>query len=237
MLTQNITPIGYISTPFTEKFGIPRQPAVAEDIEGTIQFTPEYCNPDFLRGIEQFSHLWLIFSFHQHVAHASTPLVRPPRLGGNKKIGVFASRSSFRPNHIGLSLVRYASHTYANGQLHLTVKDIDLLNQTPILDIKPYIAYSDKPTTAYSGYAETPPPQPLNITYTLAAQHQLNQRQEQYPQLAFILAKVLPADPRPAYKRAHSDEKQYALRLWDLDILWHVRDSAVVVEQIKKFED
>ena len=229
-------PIAFIQTPFTQKFGIPRQSHLALNIEGTINFQPEYCNPDYLRGIEQFTHLWLTFGFHQHFNQASSPLVRPPRLGGNKKVGVFASRSSFRPNPIGLSLVRNKKVKVTGGQLQLVVADIDMLNGTPIFDIKPYIPYSDNATQANAGYAEQIPKASLTVTFSNEADSHLKAWQSQYPDLKHLLITMLSLDPRPAYKKTATDEKTYALCVYDLDVEWRVIDDRVLITQIMPIE-
>lgn len=222
-------PIGFIKTPFREKFGIPRQPALAPNIQGRVVFTPSFNHPDFLRGIEQFSHLWLLFNFHQHQRHQPSALIRPPRLGGNTKIGVFASRSSFRPNGIGMSLVSYHSHQFEQGQLSLTVGGIDLVNDTPILDIKPYVAYSDAQDNAKCGYATPTPQTKLHVEFSPSAQQQLQQRQSQYPSLAEDIETLLSLDPRPAYKQASKDTKEYSIWLYDVDIKWQVQQNTVIV--------
>lgn len=151
-----IKPIAYIKTDFREKFGIPRQSGRVKSLTGEIIFLPEYRNPDALRGIEQFSHLWVIFDFSDFHRDEWSPTVRPPRLGGNTRVGVFASRSPNRPNPIGLSCVRLISvnRTEKNGTT-LTVGGIDMLDGTPVLDIKPYIPYSDAPENPTGGYADT----------------------------------------------------------------------------------
>lgn len=150
-----ISPIAYIRTDFTEKFGIPRQSGLVESLRGRIVFLPEYRNPDALRGIEGFSHLWLLFDFSKARGGAWSPTVRPPRLGGNRRIGVFASRSPYRPNNIGLSSVRLIGieQTENEGQV-LIVAGADLLDMTPIFDIKPYLPFTDSHPDAVGGYAD-----------------------------------------------------------------------------------
>ena len=127
----NIQPIGKIHTPYKEKFAIPRQPGLAKSAQGKIIILEKFNYPNYLRGIEQFSHLWLLFHFHQTADKGQSPLVRPPRLGGNQKLGVFATRSTFRPNGIGMSVVEFGSVSYQNNQLSLIVQGIDLLDAHP----------------------------------------------------------------------------------------------------------
>ena len=138
-----IKPIAYIKTDFKEKFGIPRQSGRVKELKGTIIFEKEFNDKDFIRGIEEFSHLWLIFGFSKANKDKISPTVRPPRLGGNKRVGVFASRSPFRPNSLGLSAVKLLSVSYGE-RISLTVSGVDLLSDTPIYDIKPYLPTFDR---------------------------------------------------------------------------------------------
>jgi len=150
-----VTPIAHIHTDFKDKFGIPRQSGRVPSLEGRIVFLPQYRNPDALRGLEGFSHLWLLFDFSLSHREQWSPTVRPPRLGGNKRIGVFASRSPFRPNPIGLSAVRLLRIEYSESEGGiLIVGGCDLLDGTPILDIKPYLPFSDCHPDAIGGYAD-----------------------------------------------------------------------------------
>lgn len=229
----SISPVGFIETPFQEKFGIPRQPAVAEKILGRIFFCEACNNVDYLRGIEHFSDLWLIFGFHQHFASETSALVRPPRLGGNQKIGVFASRSSFRPNHLGMSKVKYVAHGLDNGQLWLSVAGVDLLSGTPIYDIKPYLNYTDSAPAAASSYAASKPAKTMSVEYSALAGQQLAKWQQQYTDLAELIQRILEQDPRPAYKqKLANDNKCYGLRLYRLDIQWQVHKDTVLINAI-----
>lgn len=225
-------PIGKIETPFTQKFGIPRQGSLAKGIVGIINFEPNYCNIDYLRGIEQFSHLWLTFGFHQHLEKVAQPLVRPPRLGGNEKIGVFASRSSFRPNPLGLSLVKNKEVIASEGNLKLVVEGVDLLCGTPIFDIKPYIPYSDTATGAAAGYASEMPDTRTTVTFTDTSLQQVHASQDKYPDLMNIIITMLKCDPRPAYKKKKSDEKLYIMSVYDLDVMWIANENNIVVKDI-----
>ena len=232
----SFNPIATIQTPFREKFGIPRQASLSQGVTGTLLFTKAYNNPDFLRGIEAFSHLWLTFVFDRHIEQETSALVRPPRLGGNAKIGVFASRSSFRPNPIGLSLVKYVSHTFSNGQLSLTVSGVDIVDQTPILDIKPFIAYSDNADGAQCSYAEEVPTQRLNVSYSKHADEQIAALSTRYPRLKETINTMLGYDPRPAYKHDKVDSKIYKVGVFDLDITFTVEGTESRVSKIEKVE-
>jgi tRNA-Thr(GGU) m(6)t(6)A37 methyltransferase TsaA len=220
-MTINIQPIGKIHTPYKEKFAIPRQPGLAKSAEGTITFFEGFNDPNYLRGIEQFSHLWLLFHFHQTADKGHSPLVRPPRLGGNQKLGVFATRSTFRPNGIGMSVVEFGAVSYQNNQLILTVKGMDLLDGTPIVDIKPYVPYADSIPQASGGMAQHSP-ELMAVTFTEQALGQLKKLEQRYPALDSLIRDVLSQDPRPAYhKETHSD-KTYGMTLYDLNIQWQV---------------
>ena len=220
-MTINIEPIGNISTPYKEKFGIPRQPGLVKSAQGVITFFEAFNDPNYLRGIEQFSHLWLLFHFHQTADKGHSPLVRPPRLGGNKKLGVFATRSTFRPNSIGMSVVEFGTVSYQNKQLCLTVKGMDLLDGTPILDVKPYIPYADIIPQAFGGVAQLTP-EVMVVTFTTQAKKQLKSLENRYPALTSLIQEVLSQDPRPAYHKDSHIDKIYGMALYDLNIQWQV---------------
>ena len=232
-MTINIQPIGKINTPYKEKFAIPRQPGLAKSAEGVITFFDEFNDPNYLRGIEQFSHLWLLFHFHQTAGNGHSPLVRPPRLGGNQKLGVFATRSTFRPNSMGMSVVEFGAVSYQSKQLILTVKGIDLLDGTPIVDIKPYLPYADSVPLASGGIAQNSP-ELMAVTFTEQAHEQLSQLEKHYTALGLLIQEVLSQDPRPAYhQNAHLD-KIYGMTLYDLNIQWQVINLKNVVLAIQK---
>lgn len=227
-MTHPITPIGYISTPFSQKFSIPRQGVSLSPAMGTIVFSDMIDVVQATDGLEAFSHLWLIFTFSENISHGFKSKVRPPRLGGNKKVGVFASRSSFRPNGIGMSVVKNMGLKDKN----LLVEGVDLLNNTPILDIKPYIPYADSIPNASAGFANEKPQNTLIVRYTDKARKQLNIFQNDYSDLPTLIQAVLEQDPRPSYKRNKTDTKIYTVRLYNLDISWHVEDIYVHIIQI-----
>ena len=152
-----ISPVGIIESPYREKFSVPRQSGLASNVSSRIRILPPYDTEDAFRGIGEFSHLWLIFGFSLIEDHSFRPLVRPPRLGGNTRVGVFASRSPFRPNSLGLSSVRNGGVSRDGGKLYLTVFGADLVSGTPVYDIKPYIRFSDSHPDAVSGFAREEP--------------------------------------------------------------------------------
>jgi len=185
-----LTPIAYIQTEFTEKFGIPRQSGLVPGLRGTIRFTPEFRQAETLRGLEDFTHLWLIWGFSE--ASGWTPTVRPPRLGGNTRLGVFATRSPYRPNPLGLSAVEIERIEQDKAIIH--VRGADLLDGTPIYDIKPYIPYADSIPTAKGGFADTAPGTVLQVQVPDAALAKLP------PDRQSALMQVLALDPRPSYQ-------------------------------------
>ena len=231
-MSLTVSPIGKIKTPYKEKFAIPRQPGLATAALGVIEFEGACNDPNLLRGIEQFSHLWLIFQFHQTTAQGWSPLVRPPRLGGNEKLGVLATRSTFRPNNLGLSVVEFVDSEFRNGQLTLTVKGTDLLCGTPIVDIKPYIPYADSISDAQAGYANEAPLKALNTVFSDLAAAQIQQHEKSYPQFKSLIEQVLAQDPRPAFHRSHNSERVYGTRLYDFDVRWQVINNVNHVMEV-----
>ncbi|TDF39559.1 tRNA (N6-threonylcarbamoyladenosine(37)-N6)-methyltransferase TrmO [Alteromonadaceae bacterium M269] len=221
MSTDNfeITPIGFISTPFKQKFGIPRQSGIAGSAIGKIQIAKPFNDINAFRGLEKFSHIWLTFCFHLHRDKAWSPLIRPPRLGGNEKIGVFASRSTFRPNNLGQSVVSLKKIERVKNDIWLTVGGIDLLDQTPIVDIKPYIPYADSIPYAEAGYASKPPKVCDKTEFSELAQKQLISISKKYPDIATLIHQLLSQDPRPAYKDKE-DDREYTMSLYDFDVRW-----------------
>ena len=192
---QSVIPIATIHTGFSTKFGVPRQSGLGPSIKATIEFSPEFRNADALRGLEGFSHIWLIWEFSEAVREQWSPTVRPPRLGGNTRLGVFATRSPFRPNPIGLSCVRLDSIELStpNGPI-LHVSGADLMDGTPIYDIKPYIPYTDCQPQATAGFTASVSMPELNVTIPdqLAAKIK--------PQTLDALRGILAQDPRPHYQ-------------------------------------
>lgn len=235
MTTSELEIIAKVHSPFKEKFGIPRQPRLANAALADIVFEPHFNHPDFVTGIEQHSHIWLLFLFHQNLHQGYKSLVRPPRLGGNEKLGVFATRSTFRPNGIGMSAVKLIDNKFLNGQLVLTVEGADLLSGTPIVDIKPYIPYSDCISNAHSELAQEQEAESLTVNFSELARSQLtNLHSTQYPTLPQLIEQVLQQDPRPAYKKQKQDDKEYGIRLYDLNIKWRVQGQVCVVLKIEQ---
>lgn len=230
-----VRPIGVLRSCFPEKFGIPRQPGLVSQAEGIVRLYAPYDREEAFRGLEHYSHLWLTFIFHQSPATGWSPTIRPPRLGGNQRLGVFASRSPFRPNRLGLSAVRHEGLVRDDQGLYLKVSGIDLVDGTPILDIKPYLPYADALSDAVSTLAE-PPPALLEVRFSAAAQAAIDSlSQPEAGQLQRLIAEVLGRDPRPAYRRGKTDRHCYGFRLHDLNIRFSVREPVLTVSEIVKF--
>lgn len=228
----NLTPIARVHSPWKQKFGIPRQPNLVPEAEGELQFAPEFADPNSLRGIEQFSHLWLLFAFHATAAQGWSATVTPPRLGGSERVGVFATRSMFRPNPIGLSVVEFAGVEQRGRELFLKVRGLDLLDGTPILDIKPYLPWADALPDARAGFAAGAPHSPLQVRFTPEAQAQLQHWQQQYPQLEALVTKVLQQDPRPAQHVRSDSAREFAMLLYELNIRWRCSGSLCEVLEL-----
>ncbi|MGN0999256.1 MAG: tRNA (N6-threonylcarbamoyladenosine(37)-N6)-methyltransferase TrmO [Faecousia sp.] len=219
--------IARMHSDFATKFGIPRQSGLVEELRSTIVFEPEFRNPDALRGIDGYSHLWLIWQFSEAVRTGWSPTVRPPRLGGNTRMGVFATRSPFRPNNLGLSSVRLlgVESTEKYGTV-LHVGGADLMDGTPIFDIKPYIAYSDSHPDATGGFTDTAGAFLLQVRFP----RELLELLPEDKRSAAI--GVLSHDPRPSYQR--SPGRVYVLTFAGFDIRFTVEDNTLTVENVIK---
>ncbi|MBD1575133.1 MULTISPECIES: tRNA (N6-threonylcarbamoyladenosine(37)-N6)-methyltransferase TrmO [Vibrio] len=228
-----IEPIGLVQSPYKEKFAVPRQPRLAPNARARIQLLGAANSPEAVRGIEQFSHVWLLFLFDQNLAAGWKPTVRPPRLGGNERIGVFASRATFRPNGIGMSAVELKGVTQEGNQTWLELGSVDLVNNTPIIDIKPYIPYSDSLPNAQGGFAEKEP-EVLRVIFSENAQLTL-QRHPDYRNIQAVIEQVLGQDPRPAYKKNKPDNKEYAVHLFDWNVKFQVEsDLSAPIDAINR---
>ena len=228
-MTFDFAPIGIVHSPFKEKFGVPRQPGIVTAARATLELLPPYDREEALEGLSGFSHLWLVFVFHASAGQGWRPTVRPPRLGGNARVGVFASRSTFRPNPIGLSVVELVGYGREDGRLVLHVQGADLIDGTPVLDIKPYVPYADSIPRARGGFAGDAPEARLSVLFTPEAEAQLVAREVRYPQLRELITQVLAADPRPAYREDDAGERTYGMRLLDFDLRWRVEDDTARV--------
>lgn len=252
--TYVVTPVAMVSSDFEEKFAVPRQPGLAPSARARLLLKPPFDRPEALKGLDQHSHLWLIFRFHlaqrtvtspsssEEVSkanpdHAFKPTVRPPRLGGNQKLGVFASRSPFRPNSMGLSVVKLeAVHADDPNGPWIEISGADLVDGTPILDIKPYIPYADSLPEAHSEWAATAPIQrPVSFSpeaLAATAQHREPER------LKAVIEEVLAQDPRPAYQQQHPDvDRIYGVRLMGVNVRFRcLSDDAQPAPHATRFE-
>lgn len=227
----SVSPIAYVRSPFKDKFGIPRQPGLITAANAQLEFIAPYDNPDAFEGLDAFSHLWLSFIFHLNDYQHWRPKVRPPRLGGNTKLGVFATRSSFHPNGLGLSCVKLNEIIIEQGKVKLGISCPDLVDGTPILDIKPYVSYADAIENAESGFAPESPSASLSVDFTDKGLNILAKHESKLPKLKKLISEVLSFDPRPAYKQNH-DDRVYGIRLYDLDIKWQVKGNVALVLDI-----
>lgn len=224
-------PIGYLATPFPDKFGIPRQPNLAPHAAGELRLLPPFDRPESVRGLEEFSHVWLTFVFHETAGNWKST-VRPPRLGGNKRVGVFASRAPFRPNPIGLSLVELDTIETTNGVL-IRFKGVDLVDGTPILDIKPYIPFVESLSQARGGFVDGPP-EHLAVVFSTEALANCLAAQVRHPHLIDLITEVLAQDPRPAY--ADDPLRQYGIRLYNFDVQWRCDGQTAFVIALELIE-
>ncbi len=220
--------VGVVRSPYKEKFGIPRQPALAPAARLSIELTPPYNHPDSVRGLEAFSHIWVSFVFHETADRGWQPLVRPPRLGGNAKVGVFASRTTHRPNPIGLSLVRLDEVDTRHGVV-LRISGADLLDGTPVLDIKPYIPFVESRPEAVGGFVDGPPPL-LTVVWREAARQQLAEDPRLPADFAELVEQVLAQDPRPAYQ--DDPARIYGVLLYHCNVRFSVVENTATVLEI-----
>lgn len=220
-----IHPIATMKSDFPTKFGIPRQSCLVKSLQSTIVFEPEYRNAEALRGIEEFSHLWIIWQFSEAVRSDWTPTVRPPRLGGNIRMGVFATRSPFRPNSIGLSCVKLigVEKTADQGTV-IHVAGADLMDGTPIFDIKPYIPYSDCYPDAAGGFTAKADDFLLNVDFPAELLQLIPDNKRD------ALTEVLSHDPRPSYQ--HNPDRVYGLRFSSFDIRFSVQNDTLYVKEV-----
>lgn len=221
----SVTPIATMKSDFKSKFGIPRQSGLVQDLRSTIIFEPEYRNPDALRGIEDFSHLWIIWQFSENIRSEWSPTVRPPRLGGNQRLGVFATRSPFRPNNLGLSCVELVAveHTSEYGTV-IHVSGADLMDGTPIFDIKPYIPYSDCKVNALGGFTSSVPRETLTVDFPTPLLVKIPKDKHS------AIIGVLSQDPRPPYQS--DPDRVYGLPFGEFDIRFQVANQILHVIEV-----
>ncbi len=225
-------PIGHIESPYREGFGIPRQSGIVPAATGILVPTTEWQDPAAWQGIEAFSHLWLVWVFHakRRMQPGDRKAVRPPRLGGNERVGVFASRAPIRPNPIGLSVVRLIDVQPVDGGVRLHLGGLDLLDGTPILDVKPHVPYADCPADSRGGWASTPPER-LAVVWG-AAEPWLERLS---PERIALIEQTLAQDPRPAF---HDDaDRVYGMRIEEIDVRFVVREHRAEIREIVPVTD
>ncbi|MDG9925805.1 MULTISPECIES: tRNA (N6-threonylcarbamoyladenosine(37)-N6)-methyltransferase TrmO [unclassified Pseudomonas] len=215
-MSHSVSPIGFLRSCFKEKFAIPRQPQLAPAARGVLELVAPFDRAEAVEGLEQVSHVWLLFLFHQALEDKPRLKVRPPRLGGNASMGVFATRATHRPNGIGQSVVKLEK--VEPGRLWLS--GIDLLDGTPVLDIKPYVPYADGVPGAFNRIADAPPT-PIDLAWSDEALQQARQHALRLGEpLVELIEQCLAQDPRPAYQ-VPEPERRYGVLLWDVQVRWH----------------
>lgn len=219
----SVSPIGFVHSCFKEKFAIPRQPQLAPAARGVLELVAPFDQAHALQGLEHVSHVWLLFLFHQAMEAEPRLRVRPPRLGGNRLVGVFATRATHRPNGIGQSVVKL--ERIEPGRLYLS--GIDLLDGTPVLDIKPYVPYADVIQDARNGLAEDAPGR-ISVCWTETSLKQARDEASRLGEpLQALIEQCLSQDPRPAYQTP-APERRYGTRLWDVEVRWHYPDPSTI---------
>lgn len=222
-MSYSVSPVGFVRSCFKEKFAIPRQPQLAPAARGMLELVAPFDRAEAIQGLEQVSHVWLLFLFHQTLEDKPRLKVRPPRLGGNASIGVFASRATHRPNGIGQSVVRLDK--VEPGRLWLS--GIDLLDGTPVLDIKPYVPYADSLPLAQNAMADAAP-RAISVEWAGAALEQAQQHALRLGEpLVELIEQCLAQDPRPAYQ-VPEPERRYGVQFWDVQVRWHYPQAGLI---------
>lgn len=231
-------PIGTLKSCFTEKFGVPRQSLMVSEAMGLLKLNPDPAYRVALNHLERFSHVWIVYVFNQHLTKGWTPTIRPPRVGAPNRVGVFASRSPHRPNPIGISVVKLDRIDLdAPGGIELHLSGVDMMDGTPVLDIKPYLPFADSVPGASSGWAEGDIPRfPVSFSLQAIAAMERPACRDRHPRLQQLVAQMLEWDPRPTSQRKampidHPDTqgKAFAFRVLGIDVKWEVRDCAIQV--------
>ncbi len=232
----SFSPIGRISSCFKEKFGIPRQPGLVTAATAKLFLNKQF-DEESIRGLDGFSHIWVNFVFHGTIEQGWKPMVRPPRLGGNAKVGVFASRSTFRPNALGLSVMKLDNISYEKSRVILQLSGCDLLDGTPVLDIKPYLPYVDSIHDAKGGFASEPPKNIFQVGFSPEAMIQIRDASERTGQdVRELITQILQFDPRPSYlqsatqvaKSINENSRVYSMKLYDFDLKWQYCENGKI---------
>lgn len=223
--------IGMVHSPFQEKFGVPRQTGLVEGNIGQIELLAPWNREEALQGLEGFSHIWAIFIFHQSIKAIEDwrPTVRPPRPGA-KRQGVFATRSPYRPNPIGMSVLGYHGWEKKNGKLFLNVSGLDLIDQTPVIDIKPYLPYADSLPDALGGFAHSAPESSeIEVCFSSTAIEQLQKVENRYPQLRRLIQTTLKHNPKPIHFGNIDKRESFGIKLYEFNVNWQLKDDVITV--------
>ncbi len=226
-------PIGILRSPYPEKFAVPRQPGLVTAAAAELHLLGDCNRAEILRGIEGFSHLWLTFVFHQTLGQGWKPTVRPPRLGGNRRLGVFATRSPFRPNPIGLSVVSLEGTEQRGSQWLLKLGGADMVDGTPVLDIKPYVPYVDAIPQARGGFTDELVSEPVAVRFSTDALAQLAAVESGRPQLKLLIEQLIAQQPQPGYHKPGQGRRSYGMSVYDLNIRWTVAGEGCEVMEIR----
>jgi tRNA (adenine37-N6)-methyltransferase len=229
----NLKPIGYIQSPFKEKFGIPRQPGLAPNAKAVLALVHPFNRIESVRGLDEFTHIWISFLFHGVDEETFRPMVRPPRLGGNQRLGVFATRSTHRPNRLGLSAVKLDRIDTSDG-VKLFLSGVDLLDETPVFDIKPYLPWSDSLPHAQAGFAQEAPIPNLKVLFSDDSNKCLEMLGERSGnKLKALIEEVVSLDPRPAYIQDQDSERSFGCKLKRYNIIWTVTAGIATITAIE----
>lgn len=231
-MNYSMEPIGVVHSCYAEKFGIPRQPGLVKSATGMIEMLPPCNREELFKELDGFSHIWIQFLFHEAISDGWRPTVRPPWLGGQKRVGLFASRTPHRPNFLGLSVVRFLGMRKEKDTLYLDISELDLLDGTPVLDIKPYVPYSDKLEESTSGFVQFSE-NLIVVSFTSEAESAcLDYQQRRGRDLKTLIREVLEQDPRPASQRGK--HREYGMLLWEMNVRWLAEDSVFTVLSVTK---
>jgi tRNA (adenine37-N6)-methyltransferase len=223
-------PIGIIESCFKEKFGIPRQPGLVTEARAIFKVFPPFDQMEAFKGLDDFSHIWIIFVFHSGMRDNWKATVRPPRMGGNRRTGVFSTRSGFRPNPIGLSAVRLEKIVREKKETRLYLSGVDLMDGTPVLDIKPYLPYADTIGDASGGFASIIPETLIRVEFSPEARtFCLEKEQSGYLGLMRLIEQMLKMDPRPAYYASKPQKSHFGMKVYDFNVLWETTEGAAYV--------
>lgn len=230
-----LSTIGIVHSCYKEKFGIPRQPGLVTEATAKIELLPPYNRLDVLDGLDGFSHIWIQFIFHACITENWKAKIRPPRLGGKIKMGIFATRATHRPNPIGLSVVKIGRIYQEKQKIFIDLHGADLLDGTPVLDIKPYLPYADSITDAKSGFAPTPSQSPKKpVIFSEQAKTQCEQYQSLHKrEISTLIEQIVEQDPRPSYL-SEQTHREHGIKLWDINVKWCARNDHFEILRIEQ---